>query len=392
MTQALDLGFQHPEWLFAIVPAVLITLALFTWNFRSVTKAFAQNALLRLHFEDARPQVRAHLWRALLFSVLFTLLIVAATEPERRTYSKESIYGGVRIAFLLDVSLSMKYAHDVEPYSDRLVAAKSVLESFAAMTENDPAMRGEYWRSIIPFAGAAITYLPFTAGYDEFISAINAIDETTINDPGTNFLQPIQEYEQMLKDYPSKSQGAVDILVLISDGGKGEGTHKDLPYIKAAFLRMPQTVVFTVGIGSVEVTTNPDGTEQRRALKVPLIIKDREGRVTGRLYQDADPAAPDKPPAPMSSELDERILTEIAGSPERYIYYQGKDVFLGQLKQMILEHRKLVDTKVHTHGTPIAHWFLIPAILISLFLFGYLRRLRALLMFVPSRLLKRIRG
>ncbi|KKW23824.1 MAG: hypothetical protein UY74_C0008G0005 [Candidatus Kaiserbacteria bacterium GW2011_GWC2_52_8b] len=382
-----DIVFQHPIRLWAIPVAILIVGALFVWNF-AATKAVLENAFLRLHADEVRPQWRAYLWRTFGFSLLLALLIGVMAEPERKTYTYQPVYGGVRIAFLLDVSLSMKYSHDVAPYSDRLLAAKSVLGDFAAMTERDQGLLGHYWRAIIPFAGSAITYLPFSASYEEFLSAIDVIDETTVNDTGTNLLNPIREYELMLKNYPRKTPDTVNILVLISDGGKGEGAHKDLSHIKAALLRMSNTVAFTVGIGSVKVTKHPDGTETRETLKVPLVIQDRNGKVVGRLFEDQKNPRSE----PLTTELDERILTEIAGSPERYIFYQGKEAFLQKLKQIIIENRKLVDTIVHTRTEPVAEWFLIPAIFIAFLMFGYARRLLALLMFFPSKILNVFRS
>ena len=192
----------------------------------------------------------------------------------------------------------------------------------------------------------------------------------------------------MLKNYPRKTPDTVNILVLISDGGKGEGAHKDLSHIKAALLRMSNTVAFTVGIGSVKVTKHPDGTETRETLKVPLVIQDRNGKVVGRLFEDQKNPRSE----PLTTELDERILTEIAGSPERYIFYQGKEAFLQKLKQIIIENRKLVDTIVHTRTEPVAEWFLIPAIFIAFLMFGYARRLLALLMFFPSKILNVFRS
>ncbi|MDP3646271.1 MAG: hypothetical protein Q8R25_04240, partial [bacterium] len=122
-----EIVFQHSERLLAIPLAIIVITALSAWNFRAGVKAFAKNPGLRLHFEEARPKWRSYLTRAFGFSVLLTLLIGAWAEPERRSHFGEPVYGGVRIAFLLDVSLSMKYAHDVAPYPDRLIAAKSVL-------------------------------------------------------------------------------------------------------------------------------------------------------------------------------------------------------------------------------------------------------------------------
>ncbi|MDP3645843.1 MAG: hypothetical protein Q8R25_02035, partial [bacterium] len=257
-----------------------------------------------------------------------------------------------------------------------------------AMTVRDPELRGEYWRAIIPFAASAMTYMPLTSGYDEFISAIDAIDETTINSPGTNFLLPILEYEQMLKDHPRKTDSTVDILVFISDGGKDEGVYQDFPYIRAAFQRMQNTVPFTVGIGSVEVTKLPDGTEIRKSQKVPLVIINREGKVEGYLYEDPKDPKSER----QYSELDERTLASIAGSPDRYIHYTGKEVFLQKLKHIIIENRKLVNTIPHTRTAPVAQWFLVPAILIACIMLGYFRRLFSLLfslvMFFSSKVSK----
>lgn len=380
---AYDLVFQHPDRLWFILPIVCISGVLF-WLVRRETKnAFRENPFLRLHGGDEGVSTGMHvLKRWLMWSVISALLVSAWAEPFRRTTIEEPVYGGVRIAFLLDVSLSMVYAHDVAPFPNRLVAAKSVLGDFAAQTVKDFELRGTYMHAIIPFAASARPYLPFTRSYEEFIEAIDSIDETVINSPGTSLLAPILEYETMLKNYPPPDKDTVDIVIIVSDGGKGEGIRSELGEIRAALLRMPSSVnTFAVGVGSVIIERRLDGSEVRRSIPVPLIINDSAGGFIGYALEEKN----NSKSKTLYSELDERILEEVAGDHGRYFFYEGKEQFLKKLKEIVIAKRKLVRTIPHQNFGPVAAWFLLPAVLLGFFFFGCNSRINAFL----ARLLRR---
>jgi len=366
----LPVTFLHPEKILALALLLPAIVALFMWHFVATKRVLRNNSFLALHKEEADPRVLAYATRTVGYSLVMACLVFVWAEPLWQTRAKSPVYGGVRIAFLKDVSPSMKWAHDVLPFPDRLTAAKSVLADFATMTEKDPELRGTYYRAIIPFAGSAIPYMPFSNSYDEFIDAIDAIDETTINDPGTYILGAFKEYERMVKSHPSPDQDTVDIVVLVSDGGKEEGNYKDLQHITSLLRRVPHTIVYTVGIGKVEITKSEDGTEVRKSVRVPLIARDKTGAFAG--YALEDPSNPKS--KPLFSELDEKVLTEISGK-DRYVHYTNKDDLIGHLKQAILEHRKTIRTETRVHNTPIGHWFLIPALLVACIVFGYVTKL-----------------
>ena len=380
-----DLVFQHPERLWFILPIIGISGLLFWLVRRGTRNAFLENHFLRLHAGDKGiPTGTYMLKRWLLFSLLSALLVFAWADPFRRETTEEQVYGGVRIAFLLDVSLSMVYAHDVAPFPNRLVAAKSVLGDFAVQTAKDPKLRGTYTHAIIPFAGYAHPYLQFSRSYEEFVETIDAVDETAINAPGTSLLAPILEYERMLKEYPAPDKDTVDLMILISDGGKGEGIVSELGGIKAAIMRMPTSVsTFTVGVGSVAVERRADGSTIRRSVPVPLIIKDSTGAFVGYALEDKQNPKSKK----LFSELDERMLEEVAGDPMRYFFYEGKAQFLEKLKEIIIAKRKVVKTIAHKRLESVAAWFLLPAVLLGFYLFGYGPRIASLL----ARSFRRVR-
>lgn len=378
--------FRHPVHLWAIVPSVLICAVLFGLVFMATRRAWKDNPFLRFHRLAAPVRAGTYARRCFWVSLVLALLIAVWAEPERRQIVSEPVYGGVRVTFKPDVSLSMLRAQDVPPFPNRLVAAKSIIAQFGVMTQNDPELKGSYKLAIIPFAGTAITYLPFSTSIDEFIEAVDAIDETTIGSPGTELLPPFLEYERML-NHPSSSKepNTLDIVVLISDGGKGEGAHKDVLLINAARKRMKDVQFFTVGIGSVEKYLLPDGTEARRTIPVHLKIYDSTGAFVDYVRENPH----DKKSKPMTSELDERTLKQVAGHDDsevaaggeaHYFFYEGREQLLAQLKAKIIKHRVLTSVTKHEHFTPVAEWFLVPALTIALFAFGYAQRLFFLLL------------
>ncbi|OGG44556.1 hypothetical protein A2673_03410 [Candidatus Kaiserbacteria bacterium RIFCSPHIGHO2_01_FULL_50_13] len=377
-----DIVFQHWERLWAILPAVALVGALLASDFFGTRGILAKSAWLRLQTDKTRPSWKQYIRNFVALSFLVSLLFAVWAEPLWRTIVKEPVYGKVCTIFMVDVSLSMKYAHDVPPFPDRLSAAKAVLDDFAKQTTTDPELRGSYCRAIIPFAGSAFTYMSPSTSYEEFSAAIGNIDETTVGDPGSNLLWPFWEYEQIMKENPNAAADT-HVVVLISDGGKGEETFKDIPHIQAIVRRMPNTVVYTVGIGSVEVTKLPNGTEIRSSVKVPLEKRDQTGAFVEYALQD--PKNPKS--AILYSELDERVLKMVAGADGRYIFYENRSQLLEELKQMILRHRKVEETTSHERLNPAPELFLLPAFVIAFFLFGYTRRLFALVMlpFVKRR-------
>lgn len=365
----LDVVFMHPERLWAIVPAVLIICLLLWWHFLGVQKALRENAFLRLHIQEAMPRPKQYAAYGTAIATLLSLLVAVWAEPEKRISVKDPVYAGVCQIFMIDVSASMKYAHDVDPYADRLTAAKAVLADLVQLASSDEDLRGSYWRALIPFAGSAVTYMSLSSSEEEFLEAIDAIDETVIDRPGTDLLTPFLQYEALTKDRPREARCDVDLVILVSDGGKGEGNRSDLPAIKMILKRLPHAVVYTVGIGSVEITKRPDGVETRKSIPVPLIKRDRTGAFVGYAFQDAK-----EPKSHVYySELDETILIEVAGK-DHYVLYKDRERFLDDFKKIVIEHRQTVKTKTHEHRTSIALWFLIPAFCIAFFLFRYAKR------------------
>lgn len=365
--------FRHPERLWWVVPVMIALFVLIAFAFRSARALYASHPILRLHGEGDRSVSRGtYIFGWMGSSLLVLLLAMAWAEPVHQKVTKETIWGGVRVAYLLDVSLSMKYAHDVAPFPDRLVAAKSILADFADITLRDPVLRGKYLLAIIPFAGEATTYLEFSKSREEFVEAIDAVDETTVGSPGTNMQKAMLEYERMWKAYPPKDEHTVDIVVIITDGGKGEGNRSDLPGIKATIGRLPPSVsIFTVGVGSVEQTTLPDGRISRKTIPVQLSSRDVDGRLLRHLLQDPKDASSKK----LTSELDEEMLKMIAGDRGGYFFYGGKAELLASLKQVIIAKRKPEGVVMHVTDTDTSRAFLFPAFFIALFLFGYAQRI-----------------
>lgn len=363
--------FVHPEYLWWSIPVIVFLAVLMFLAHHNTREEYARNRFLRLHVDEVSERsTSALLLRFIMTALLITLLFFVTAEPEKKNERIEPVYGGVRVAFLLDVSLSMKYAHDTPPFPDRLTAAKNVLASFADMTVRDPELSGKYSLAIIPFAGEATVYLPFTRSYEEFVETVDAIDETVVGAPGTSLFLPILAYEDMLKENLNKDEHTVDIVVLISDGGRGEGIRSEMTDIRATALRLPSSVtLYTVGVGSVETTLLPDGTATRKTKPVELVIRDRSGAFIAYAMEDKN----DPKSKVLRSELDEEVLVSIAGDPSRYFFFESKPKLLTELKRVIMEKRKLEKTITHESFVPVPEWFLVPAFAIAFLLFGYHR-------------------
>ena len=354
----------------ALIPiAILVIGALLAWHYVAARRALLENAWLRLHADEVRPRPLRYCGSFVMFATVVSLLLAVWAEPERRFVVKEPVYGRVCVTTIWDISLSMKYAHDAPPFPDRLSAARQVLQDFARMTVTDPDLQGSYCRALIAFAGSAVDYVQFSTSYGEYVEAVSVIDETTVNERGTNILDAFRLYAQMVAEHAPKEKDTVFIVLLLSDGGKEERTEYDIPHIQDILAHMRNTIVYTIGFGSVGVTTALEGGHVCDG--VPLERRDENGTFLGYILEYE--WAPNNPV--LCSDLDERLLQEIAGSPERYMHYKDKDTLLATLKQAVIEHRRVTGATEHIRFASIASWLLYPAFILAFFSFGYTRRI-----------------
>ncbi|MBI2048377.1 MAG: VWA domain-containing protein [Parcubacteria group bacterium] len=382
--------FRHSERLWIIAGAAFFFAALFAIKYRAAKRAL-KSAWIQEHVSVSKiPSPRAYIaaWFFLLIAV--TLIAGVWAEADWRVAEKEPVYGSVRVTFLLDSSLSMVYASDVSP--SRLAVAKEVLASFIEeLTQKDPVLRGQYQFALIPFAAAALPfYSSFITNPEEFSWLLLNVDEKTITRQGTSLLAALRAYQALLARSPVAGPAAIDVAVVISDGGKEEGIQSERNPISEILRTLPpQVIMVTVGVGAkgrddacVARLKGEGGADSARVnalcfktKPVLLMKKDKDGRFGEYLREkEGDPKS-----AVLASELDESMLAFIATptkddtpfSKRNYHFFADKKELLGSLKRIVTTYRIQEGVTTRYRYVPIVSWFLFPAFLILYFLFGF---------------------
>jgi len=266
-----DFHFAEPGWLWlaAVAPVLLAWLH---WHAARARRA----ELVRMvapHFAReltaSHSPARRHFKNGLLLAVL-ALVGIALARPQWGGVETGNTMLGEDVVFVLDCSRSM-LATDVQP--DRLDRAKYAIQDFVQRYG-----RGRV--GLVAFAGSAFTECPLTFDYDAFDETLQAMDDKTIPDPGTDIGSGLDEAARAF-DKNSRRK----LIVLLTDGEDLEKTG----VAEAKSLATNGVVVFTIGVGT------PAGKEIQfvNSAGQKVFVQDAQGNV-------------------VRSRLDENTLREIA--------------------------------------------------------------------------------
>jgi len=359
----IEIIFKNPSafWFLFLVPFFWVLACFWFW---ARGKAL-RDPWIKMHLDGSfLPGVFRVITRSLIASLALTLIILVLAKPEKKVISNMPEYGGIRITFLFDSSLSMKRAEDLKP--NRLVAAKKIIADFIKLSLRDPELKGRYKFSVIPFAGGAIPFfMPFTASAGEFLSALEEVDERTVAVPGTSLYAALAAYEELLFRYPAPDAETVDVAVLISDGGKEEQKAEEVNLVRRIMDILGKgknkVIVNTVGVGKVLIK----GNNERVSEPVELIIRDDAGNFID-FYREKPNESPYK------SRLDEKILMDVASLGRgRYYHFSSEKEMAANFKETVLKHRKFKGNIAVSGFEPARTWFLFPAFALFYFVFGY---------------------
>ena len=243
-------------------------------------KRFLKNidAPLLVRLQHNRRKAMPHIKFGLCMMAL-AFFILAAANP--RTPGKEisATRSGVDVLFCLDVSKSMD-AQDVKP--TRLEACKM------AINHCINKMNGNRVGGVV-FAGTAEVALPATTDYEFAKNSINLLNTSKLSIQGTNLAEALYRSAAALgisleddEEQPSGDTATLiqKAIILISDGED----HAEDALVAARKLHDHGILIFTIGIGTPNGATIPDGKDVKR---------DRDGR-------------------PVVTKLNEKILKDIA--------------------------------------------------------------------------------
>jgi hypothetical protein len=309
------MGFDNPLvlWLFILLPVAIL---LWYWTCRYFRRFEQSKQYQNFLYHSRVPTWKKRLLVVAMRALVLSLVVLGLSQPFIHINSLEHKYKNVRLFFLLDVSLSMAYGEDVPP--NRLAAAKKEIAEVYNVFD------GTYESSIVPFAGDPNPYYcPLTYSRRAFLSHLKEVNDESAPSLGTDLVQAFKVFADGL--YKNLDRPGVNIIILLSDGGKEESAATDRSKLFAAIQKMSSKnfKVYTVGIGGIEPT--------------PLIIRDSNGNFDDYIRDDNKKV--------YYSELDEEILMQIASNCHGSYLRYSKPGELYPFIESVIKENRILDTE-----------------------------------------------
>lgn len=269
------------------------------------------------------------IFKLFLRTSYFTLLLLALLGPyiaqQNKNKELKSVAKDIYIA--LDLSLSMN-ARDIPP--SRLERVKFELNKVISAFKSDRV-------GLIVFSSSAFVQCPITYDKKSLALFLDVSSTKLIQQSGTDFAPPLKmALDKHLKTTDSKE--STKIILLVSDGEDFSEETEDI----AEEIKDKKIKLFTLGVGTSQGTTIPDGNDVKR---------DRNNQ-------------------PVVTTLIRKPLIELAkltGGQYFEISDQKNDTkklinTIGKIKGEVKDVKKVTDPKTLRY-----QYFLIPALLFMLF-------------------------
>lgn len=338
----LSLSFVDPGklWLIPLVIVLMYSAAAVSWE---RTARMRKLDFFAGYIPSADlPSKTLRIFRLVLFSILGTTAVVIIAKPmiENRFYVPQ--WGGVRVAYLPDVSMSMN-VKDVPVngvLTRRIDAVRNFLYAMERLISTDPELSGGYQRTLVPFAGSANHYGGFTSNSEYMLSLIDQVSTAMITEPGSDFVWLFKTYQYVLDGHPP-SPGTLDIAVVLSDGGNDPGEVNTAPAKLETLMTEihPRAFIFAIGVGGKEEMKvpllNPDGTDKEFARR------DNKTYYTSALY--------------------EFTLTQVASKDEhgtlQYAQFADAERLVAKIRRFIIGHRQALAPKEYVKQSSAQPYF-----------------------------------
>jgi len=227
--------WQHPEWLYLILPLGVAWLALALGGRRRRQRAALAFVASPMGSRILPADSRLRFWmKTLLREVALIAGLVALAGPRFGTQYEEVVPRGSDLYVLIDVSRSM-LASDVPP--SRLARAKA---DVAALVNR---LNGERV-GLIAFAGQAVVKCPLTVDYDAFRRSLDELDPASAPRGGTAIGDALRKALEVFQARAERDQA----MLLITDGDD----QQSYPLEAAAVAAERHVTIFTVGLGDAD--------------------------------------------------------------------------------------------------------------------------------------------
>jgi Ca-activated chloride channel family protein len=227
--------WQHPEWLYLILPMGVAWLLLSLYSRRRRLRAAEAFVAQAMWSRILPPDSLLRFWvKMLLREAALVMGLVALAGPRFGTQFEEVVPRGSDLYVLIDVSRSM-LAGDVPP--SRLGRAKA---DVAALVNR---LQGERV-GLIAFAGQAVVKCPLTVDYDAFRRSLDELDPSSAPRGGTAIGDAIRKALEVFHARAERDQA----ILLITDGDD----QQSYPLEAAAVAAERHVTIFTVGLGDAD--------------------------------------------------------------------------------------------------------------------------------------------
>jgi Ca-activated chloride channel family protein len=227
--------WQHPEWLYSILPLGVAWLVLALDSRRRRRRAAAAFVAQTMQPRILPPDSPARFWvKTLLRETALVTGLVALAGPRFGTQYEEVVPRGSDLYVLIDVSRSM-LAEDVP--TSRLGRAKADVAALVNRLEGERI-------GLIAFAGQAVVKCPLTVDYDAFRRSLDELDPNSAPRGGTAIGDAIRKALEVFQAQANRDQA----ILLITDGDD----QQSYPREAAAVAAERHVTIFTVGLGDAD--------------------------------------------------------------------------------------------------------------------------------------------
>ena len=227
--------WQHPQWLYLILPLVAAWLVLSLYSRRLRQRAAAAFVAPAMWSRILPADSWTRFWvKLLLRETALMAGLVALAGPRFGTQYEQVVPRGSDLYVLIDVSRSM-LAEDVPP--SRLGRAKADVAALVNRLEGERV-------GLIAFAGQAVVKCPLTVDYDAFRRSLDELDPTSAPRGGTAIGDAIRKALEVFQSRTDRDQA----ILLITDGDD----QQSYPLQAAAVAAERQVTIFTVGLGDAD--------------------------------------------------------------------------------------------------------------------------------------------
>ncbi len=320
--------FENPEYfyLLLLVPAFVVIFLVARLMRRRALARFGQERLvnrLTPWLSWRRPWI--HFFLVVL---AFSLIAMAAVNPQVGSKLGEVKQEGTEIMIVLDVSQSMM-AEDVRP--NRLERSRMAISRLVDNLKQDKV-------GVVLFAGNAITQVPLTIDHSAVKMMLRTVNTSSVPVQGTSLNAALHRAMASFQQEDLTNR----IVILISDGEN----HQDDPLEAARLASQRGLTIHTVGIGTRDGAPIPVYQNNR----MTGFLKDQQGNT-------------------VVSRYDEQTLQDIATlTGGSFQHGSGADMGLKEIQEEIFQtERAEFEKMVFADYESRFHYFVALALIVLLF-------------------------